>query len=335
MLRWYTLILLVALGTCGCSYLPRIAHQPIIHNPFPQLSKVAIAPFFNLSAEPAADGRQFALAYFNALQALPGFEVVPVGVVEAKIAEHKLSLAGPEDARYLAQLLGVDAVVIGAITDYSPYYPPRCGLQVEWYAANPCYHPIPPGYGLPWSTPDEEQIPPSLVFEAEMALARAQLKTQTPSYQVSLPADSGDNLPEEGSLPPGEGQEIAYHTATTGVGGTSATIDPSGTHLPLPWPDPRGFIPPPPSDYPADCQPSQEPVLTHTAIYNGNSADFTEALASYYYFQDEARFGGWQSYMQRSDDFIRFCCHLHIAEMLTARGGAGETRVVWRWPARR
>ena len=71
--------------------------------------------------------------------------------------------------------------------------------------------------------------------------------------------------------------------------------------------------------------------MTHTQIYHGHDAEFTEALASYYHFRDDARFGGWQSYLQRSDDFIRFCCHLHIAEMLTARGGGGETRVVWRW----
>ena len=78
--------------------------------------------------------------------------------------------------------------------------------------------------------------------------------------------------------------------------------------------------------------PSRDPVLRHTKTYNGNDADVTEALSTYVYFRDDARFNGWKSYLQRSDDFIRFCCHLHIAEMLTARGGAGETRVVWRWP---
>ncbi len=76
-------------------------------------------------------------------------------------------------------------------------------------------------------------------------------------------------------------------------------------------------------------------MLKHTKMYNGQDSSVTEALASYYFFQDDARFGGWQSYLQRSDDFIRFCCHLHIYEMLSARGGAGETRVVWRWPTDR
>ena len=62
----------------------------------------------------------------------------------------------------------------------SPYYPPRMGLAVDWYAANPSFHPIPAGYGLPWGRAEEEFIPSTLVQEAEFALAREQLKTQTP-----------------------------------------------------------------------------------------------------------------------------------------------------------
>ena len=71
--------------------------------------------------------------------------------------------------------------------------------------------------------------------------------------------------------------------------------------------------------------------MQQTRTYNGHDSDFTEALSNYCYFRDDARFGGWQSYLERSDDFIRFCCHKHIWEMLSARGGAGKTRVAWRW----
>ncbi len=106
-------------------------------------------------------------------------------------ADHHIALDSPADVRRLAQILGVDAVVIGVVTDYCAYYPPRCGLQVEWYAANPCFHPIPPGYGLPWGTPAEEDIPEPLVLETEMSLAREQLKTQTPGYQAPVEGPPG------------------------------------------------------------------------------------------------------------------------------------------------
>lgn len=354
MLRY--LFLLAMMACTGCSLLPEIAHQPTLHNPFPQLSKVAVAPFFNLSVEPTVSGKQFAQAYFNELQLVPGFEVIPVGVTERAMQEHKIALAGPADARKLAQILGVDAVVLGAVTDYSPYYPPRCAMQVEWYAANPGFHPIPAGYGLPWGTPEEKDIPAPLVYEAEFALAKAQLATQTPNCpniwsQMAAPQGNGSPTaaaggPGSNGIPPTAGAVPA--TAPTAASAAAAaslaapaaataaiagTVPGSPPGMPANWPDPRGFIPPPPSPQPPACLPSDAPVLRHTQTFNGHDSEFTEGLSSYYFFRDDARFGGWQSYLQRSDDFIRFCCHEHIWAMLSARGGAGETRVVWRWPS--
>jgi len=297
------LIVVLLICSSGCAIIPQRLQQPTVHNPFPQLSKVAIAPFFNLSTEATLDGRQVAVAYFNELQLVPGFEVVPVGVVERAMIEHRLPLNSAEDARRLANLLQVDAVVIGAVTDYTPYYPPRMGLQVEWYAANPGFHPIPPGYGLPWGTQEEQEIPGPLIFEAEFALAREQLKTQTPQCPETSKSASGEAAKTAADSPPPE------------------------------WPDPRGFVPRPPTRTPPVCWPSESPVLKHTRTYNGHDSEFTTALASYFAFRDDGRFDGWQGYLQRSDEFIRFCCHMHVWEMLTARGGAGQTRVVWRWPA--
>ena len=348
--------------------LPEIAHQPMLHNPYPQLSKVAVAPFFNLSSEPTLDGHRVALAYYNELQSVPGFEVIPVEVVEAKIQEHQIALRGPADARRLAQILGVDAIVIGAVTDYCPYYPPRCGLQVEWYAANPNFHPIPAGYGLPWGGPEERDIPAPLVFEAEFALAKAQLKTQTPPYEKMPepppspgppPADAGPSIQQTSAntavslgsasklaavtpqlaTGPAAPQPLAAGPGASGGTGVSPVVGESTGKMPAPppglppnWPDARGFIPPPPSCAPPPPCPTELPVMQHTRTYNGHDMQFTEALSSYYFFRDDARNGGWQSYLQRSDDFLRFCCHLHISEMLSARGGTGETRVVWCWP---
>ena len=387
MLRYLLAVSILLLG--GCSLLPEIAHQPTFHNPFPQLSRVAVAPFFNMSEEPTLNTRDVAVAYFAELQSVPGFEVVPVASVEEAIQRHGLRLSSPEEVRRLAGILGVDAVVIGAVTDYSPYYPPRLAMQVRWYSANPCYHSIPPGYGLPWGTPGEQNIPSELVFEAEMALAKAQLDTQTPGLADEAPPEQPSLGPTPRSHAPAEPpadlspdalvpdspewrrfkQEagidtLAAESASDGSGSADggsntsdaagkgqgagadgpapAELDPmwagqaemavDGYGFPPDWPDPRGFIPPPPRQHPRTCRPSDAPVLQHTALYVGNDPEVTSALASYHFFRDDARLGGWQSYLQRSDDYIRFCCHMHIAEMLTARGGAGETRVVWRWP---
>jgi len=378
-------------GASGCHLLlPDISHQPVVHNPFPQLSRVAVAPFFNQSDEPTVDGRDFALAYFAELQAVPGYEVVPLGVVEEAILEHQVDLSNAGEARRLAKILGVDAVAIGTVTDYTPYYPPRCGLRVEWYSANPGFHEIPAGYGLPWGTPEEEFIPKPLVFEAEMALAKAQLATQTPQCDVvpiespaaklppplppqlfmSVPSatpakdaddsrDAGDSEKEPAKTPADDDSDsetsdtigTAYEEqfteeelptdASSDASLPSLQLDPAGVAdttdaigaggAPPGWPDQSSLNPQPPFATRPPCMPYNGPVMTHTRIYHGHDADFTEALANYYHFRNDARFGGWQNYLQRSDDFIRFCCHVHIAEMLSARGGADETRVVWRW----
>lgn len=343
-----SLIVLIALLAGGCAYLPEISRQPQIHNPFPQLSRVAIVPFVNLSNEPTVDGTQVALAYANELQSIPGFEVLPVGVTSQYMRAYGLSIDNAAEARKLAQIMEVDAVVVGAVTDFTPYYPPRCGLQTEWYSANPGFHPIPPGYGLPWGTPDEEQIPPQLIFAARMSLAREQMKTQEPAFAAakgSPPSAPPRPLPapEQTVGPSSTGVRTVAHqeaippgapTPPTGTPGGVPGAEAAGV-LPPDWPDPNGFTPPGPNPSRPPLVESTAPVLQHSRVYNGHDADVTTALESYVYFRDDARFGGWQAYLQRSDDFVRFCCHLHLAEMLTARGGAGETRVVWRWPTGR
>ncbi len=359
----------------------------MVHNPFPQFSKVAILPFFNQSNEPTVDGKQFALDYFAELQSVPGFEVIPVGVVEQAAKQLGVDLSNADGRRLLANQLGADVLVIGTITDFSPYYPPRCGMRVDWYAANAGFHEIPAGYGLPWGTPQEEFIPESLVFEAEMALARKQMDTQTPEYtppQVAMQATPSDPLPpttlkkapkEPGLFPmsepaeedlfeeldeelPAPKEEVPSPTndidasqagfdapidETAVVSPNGVTTAPNGSaekfsemvSLPPEWPDARGFTPPGPLSARPTAKPFDGPVMTHTRVFRGSDTEFTAALASYVGFKDDARFGGWKSYLDRSDDFIRFCCHLHITEMLSARGGGGESRVVRQWSSGR
>jgi len=333
---WLLLALLPWVG--GCSLFPDVIHEPRFHNPFPQLSRVAVLPFFNLSDQPHVNGVEVAKAYYNELQQVPGYEVMPVGVVVRKLRALDQPFDQATDFQALARYLGVDVIIVGAVTDFDSYYPPRVGLATNWYTANPYFHEIPPGYGLPWGTSEEEYIPQSIVFEAEFALARAQLKTQTPYRQ-----DNGV-LPEQKQPAAGKKKAEAPAAGDTTKDSTSALAKAEKLPAPQPqeepqlpaqWPDPRGFIPAQPQVKRPKGLPQFKPIISHTRIYNGHDDDVTRRLAKYFELRDDARFGGWQAYLQRSEDFIRFCCYLHLTETLAARGGAGETRVVYRWPINR
>ncbi len=358
------LSILLAMLCSGCALVPDVRHKPQYHNPFPQLQRIAILPFQNQSNEPTLSGSRVAMAYYDELQSIPGFEVVPMGVIEneklvfeQEVLQHRMGSIDEfqQFARHLQERMDVDAVLQGSITDFDSYYPPRMTLKVNWYAANPGFHRIPVGYGLPWGTKKEKDIPEWIRLEAERELAREQLKTQTPDDTSSPAPQSASNsrvllaqnrskdpvddarIPvsfEESSEGDGESQIIADDT--NGSSGTMAigtgTAETAGGDLPIDWPDPQGFIPAPPSSTKPALIAQYDPIITHMKSYHGNDEDFTEQLESYHYFRDEARLGGWQSYLQRSEDFIRFCCHLHVTETLAARGGQLDSRLILRWP---
>jgi hypothetical protein len=201
-------------------------------------------------------------------------------------------------------------------------------------------------------------------LESERALAAEQLKSQTPEEEL----DSEDVRPVQ-NVPEPEAPEqdlvrsdeelsnrVAQakielplrkpDAASDAAAGTNPIAEREAAQemeiansesadLPANWPDPQGFIPPRPASQPPEMRVQFEPIISHMRTYNGNDEDFTQALGEYFYFRDDERFGGWQAYLQRSEDFIRFCCHLHIVETLGSRGGELESRMILRWPINR
>jgi hypothetical protein len=105
--------------------------------------------------------------------------------------------------------------------------------------------------------------------------------------------------------------------------------------MPADWPDPTDLIPDPPGPHRPDLIVNHEPVLSQTRLYRGDDPDFTIRLANYVETNDDARPASWQGYLKRSDDFIHFCCHLHIMEMLESRGGREQSDLILRWPLSR
>jgi hypothetical protein len=322
-----TIVGLAFLTIGGCSLVPDVRHKPQLINPFPQIQRVAVLPFINQSEEATLSGERVAMAYANEIQSIRGFEVLPLGAVKFKLAEFKQPLARGEDFQAFARFLGVDAVVLGSVTDFTAYYPPRMSMKVNWYAANPGFHPIQPGYGLPWGTSEEKKIPRWVHNEAQRALAAEQLKSQTPVMPEVVPIMPEDRVPT--ALPSTE-QHASPEMVLAGQTSAEGSYLQSG--LPTDWPDPRGFIPDGPQAQRPPLLAQHEPVISHMRSFNGHDEDLTEQLEDYFYFRDDARFGGWQAYLQRSEDFIRFCCYQHLSETLISRGGQDKSRLIFRWP---
>ena len=352
-------VLLLAVST-GCSFFPETRQRDRIHNPFPQMKRVAILPFYNQSTEPTVNGDLVAEKYYAALQAIPGFEVLPIGVTKAQWMQYTLVHGEPrsgEDFQQLAKQLGVEALVVGSVTDFDAYYPPRMAMTVHWYTANEGFHPIPAGYGLPWGTKNEKQIPKRIAREAEFELARSQLATQTPLTDTLFPPTPTEvgaiNKPK---LKPVSGQIVltepaneivtesanVFHDPETGMPLEDGIAEAGGFYgmdmsapLPQDWPDPTDLIPDPPAMERPVPTVNHDPVLSHTRLYQGDDPYFTNRLSDYVETGDDARPGGWQGYLKRSDDFVHFCCHLHVTEMLESRGGSEQSDLILRWPLSR
>jgi hypothetical protein len=70
-----------------------------------------------------------------------------------------------------------------------------------------------------------------------------------------------------------------------------------------------------------------KPVMSYTNIFDGKNENVVQLLRDYVEIQGDKRSGGWEGYMQRTDDYIKFCCHMMIVDMLSLHGGALRTKV--------
>ncbi|QDV50426.1 hypothetical protein [Gimesia fumaroli] len=374
-----------------------------VTNPNPKLKTVAVVPFFNLSQEPDVDGRRFALAYYAELQKVPGFQVLPVGVAEVAMVEHELQMNNPDDVLKLAEVLNVDAVVIGAVTDYSPYYPPRIGMQVSWYSPHSQEF-IP---GLPLLT-EERHTKKSVMnqfFKSDRLAAKearkeehqmnrevrhaSHMERKAEKQEQKINRKQGKQNCPTGHCPTGSrlpstpkdtvfrGQSAesldvwpypknqsgiiqAYAQANQGAQTTNPVVQTPLTTQPNPGikmkqppvaaPKPTTLPAPPskitqqiPSDtkqFDAYCPPSvsthtttldpRQPFMSYTRLFDGSDAALVAHLRDYLEVSGDRRSGGWEAYLHRSEDFIRFTSHLMILEMLTLHGGQAQHQLIFK-----
>lgn len=385
--RIFTLLVCL-ISVTGC-----VIMQTSVTNPNPRLKTVAIVPFYNLSQEPDVDGRRFALAYFSELQKVPGFQVLPLGVAEVAMVDHQLQMNNPDDVLKLAKILNVDAVVIGAITDYSPYYPPRIGMQVSWYS--PHAQEFTPGVPLlveernaqkslmkqmfrmnrlaaketrqaerqvnkevrqashlerktkrqelknkrksdcPDGCPIETNLTPDsleTVFRgqsSEVIDSWPYVKSQNPIVQVSAQANQGAQSIGKKNQPPmplktkGEQQSVIAPKPLT----------PSTNHTPqnnASYTKQSEEYCPPQDTTAAIAFDPRQPFMSYTRLFDGSDAALVANLRDYLEVSGDRRSGGWEAYLHRSEDFIRFTSHLMILEMLTLHGGQAKHQMIFK-----
>jgi hypothetical protein len=120
----------------GCINNRMSLQQPaVLSSPYAEPDVVwAVAPLTNESGVSIVDELAVTDDLVDAITEVQGITALPVNRTLA--AMRALGLPGvrsPGEARALARALGADAIVVGTITDWYPYDPPRLGMNLALY----------------------------------------------------------------------------------------------------------------------------------------------------------------------------------------------------------
>jgi len=95
----------------------------------------AVAPFRNESGVSVADELRVSDRVVEQIREVRGVSAVPLNrTLEAMAALGMAEVSSARQARALATRMGVDGIVVGTVTAWSPYEPPEIGLTVSLYA---------------------------------------------------------------------------------------------------------------------------------------------------------------------------------------------------------
>jgi hypothetical protein len=71
--------------------------------------------------------------------------------------------------------------------------------------------------------------------------------------------------------------------------------------------------------------------MSYTRMFDAADADLCAALRDWLELSGDRRGGTWEASLHRTDEFLRFCSHEMITEMLTLHGGDAQRRVVFKF----
>lgn len=135
-------ILLAALLTLatlqGCLFTERLESPFVLYSPYDTDRQpiIAVAPLRNESGVSVVDELAISDELVAQIEQVAGLRALPINrSLEAMRALGLPSVETPREARILAQTLSADAIIVGTVTAWHPYEPPRFGLSIALFSA--------------------------------------------------------------------------------------------------------------------------------------------------------------------------------------------------------
>lgn len=127
------LLFLALLAGCSSNSTPEYGYESPLFLPGQVRQTWAVAPVLNLSGQKVDPILQADLLY-QQLQQVAGLNVIPVNRVIEVFASLRIDqVQSEEQAALVCDLLGCDALVVGTITTFDPYNPPKVGASLSLF----------------------------------------------------------------------------------------------------------------------------------------------------------------------------------------------------------
>lgn len=105
-----------------------------IEAPYATRQVWAVAPLRNETGSRHADGLMMADELTRVIERVEGIDALPLNrVLEAMDALRMTAVVTQDDAIHLREALGIDALVVGTLTHYDAYDPPKMGVALDLY----------------------------------------------------------------------------------------------------------------------------------------------------------------------------------------------------------
>lgn len=132
-------VALAALLLGGCQSGPELVPAEQIVSPYSLAAGevlLAVAPLRNESGTASVDSMALTDLVVQKFDEVKGITCLPTNrTLQAMRALGLSTVSSPADARRLARALGIDGLVVGTVTAYDPYDPPKLGLTLALFGS--------------------------------------------------------------------------------------------------------------------------------------------------------------------------------------------------------